>query len=73
MVAWGLAPGKILRATPSKYRVNVAIIRNLRSQKENWSINLNMKDEQATLTLLLLYACIPTIETKFNDRASKES
>ena len=56
---WRLAPRKFLRAAPSRtsenalseHKVSIAIIIDLYAQKEKWSNNLDMKDEQATLTL----------------------
>ena len=57
-----------------EHKEKVAIIIDLGAQKENYTINLDMKDEQATLTLpLLFYACSPTLETKSNASVPKES
>ena len=78
----GLPPEKCLRTTPSRASENaflgngvkITIIIDLGAQKENYTINLDMRDEQATLTLpLLLYAYIPTLEAKSNASAAKES
>ena len=73
MGACGLPLEKLFRVTPSKtsenalseHGIKVAITIDLCFQKETESFNLGMKEEHATLTLLLLlYAYSPTLQTK---------
>ena len=75
MGVWRLAPRQRFKdhalqnvgKRPLEHRVEVAISIDLCTQQDSASINLEMKNEQATLTfLLLLYACSPTQETKSN-------
>ena len=70
-------PSRTLENALLEQRMKGAIIIDFCAQNENWSCSLKMKDEQAMLTfpfsVMLSYACSPTLEAKSHASVLKES